>query len=58
MIDCNKIKIYEHADSLEARQSIFNSDDFRCVLTLEHLGLIFGVRPYSLVLDPMARASD
>ena len=42
MIDCNKIKNHEHADSLEAKQSVYDSDDFRCVLTLEHLGLIFG----------------
>jgi hypothetical protein len=28
MKGCNKIKIYELANSLEARQSIFNSDDF------------------------------
>ncbi len=42
MKDCNKVKINEHADSLEAKQSIFNSEGFRFFLTREPLGFIFG----------------
>ena len=58
MRDCNKIKIYEHADSLDARQSIFNSDGFRWFWHENISGSYLGIRSCSLVLDPMAGASD